>query len=141
MFHPMLLLPRPCHAGDMAKRTPIKLLVVDDHAAFRATVRQMFEGLNVAIIEADSGEEALRLFAAEHPDWVIMDLRMPGMGGIKATEAIHDLDTSARIIVISQFTEPEWNEQALRAGATDFVSKEHLAQLVRIIDRQSPLQP
>lgn len=141
MFHPMLLLPQPCHAGCMAKRTPIKLLVVDDHAAFRATVRQMFEGLNVAIIEADSGEEALRLFAAEHPDWVVMDLRMPGMGGIKATEAIHDLDTSARIIVISQFTEPEWNEQARRAGATDFVSKEHLAQLVGIIDRQSPLKP
>lgn len=137
----MLLLLQPCHAGVMAKRSPIKLLVVDDHAAFRATVRQMFEGLNVAIIEADSGEEALRLFAAEHPDWVIMDLRMPGMGGIKATEAIHDLDTSARIIVISQFIEPEWNELARRAGATDFVSKEHLAQLVSIIDCQSPLQP
>lgn len=141
MFQPMLLLPRPCHDGVMSKRASIKLLVVDDHAAFRATVRQMFEGLNAIIVEADSGEEALRLFTVEHPDWVIMDLRMPGMGGIKATEAIHDLDASARIIVISQFTEPEWNEQARRAGATDFVSKEHLAQLVSIIDRQSPLQP
>jgi CheY-like chemotaxis protein len=137
----MLLLPRSCHARVMAKRSPIKLLVVDDHAAFRATLRQMFEGLNVVIIEADSGEAALRLFAAEHPDWVIMDLRMPGMGGIKATEVIHGLDSSARIIVISQFTEPEWNEQARRAGATNFLSKEHLDQLVSIIERQSPLQP
>lgn len=127
--------------ADMAKRAPIKLLVVDDHAAFRSTVRQMFDGLNVVVIEAGSGEEALDLFAAEHPDWVIMDLRMPGMGGIKATEAIHRLDAAARVIVISQFTEPEWSEQARRAGAMEFVSKEHLAHLVSIIDRQSPLQP
>lgn len=125
----------------MAKRSPIKLLVVDDHAAFRATVRQMFDGLNAVVIEAASGEEALQLFGSEHPDWVIMDLRMPGMGGIKATEAIHHLDASARVIVISQFTEPEWDEQARRAGAMEFVSKEHLAQLVSIIDRQSSLQP
>lgn len=125
----------------MAKRSPIKLLVVDDHAAFRATVRQMFDGLNAVVIEAGSGEEALQLFSSEHPDWVIMDLRMPGMGGIKATEAIHHLDASARVIVISQFTEPEWDEQARRAGAMEFVSKEHLAQLVSIIDRQSSLQP
>lgn len=125
----------------MAKRAPIKLLVVDDHAAFRATVRQMFDGLNAVVIEAGSGEEALQLFGSEHPDWVIMDLRMPGMGGIKATEAIHNLDAMARVIVISQFTEPEWDDQARRAGAVEFVSKEHLAQLVSIIDRQSPLQP
>jgi CheY-like chemotaxis protein len=125
----------------MATRSPIKLLVVDDHAAFRATVRQMFDGLNAVVIEAGSGEEALQLFGSEHPDWVIMDLRMPGMGGIKATEAIHHLDASARVIVISQFTEPEWGEQARQAGAVGFVSKEHLAQLVSIIDQQSPLQP
>ena len=96
---------------------------------------------DAVVIEAGSGEEALQLFGSEHPDWVIMDLRMPGMGGIKATEAIHHLDASARVIVISQFTEPEWGEQARQAGAVGVVSKEHLAQLVSIIDQQSPLQP
>ena len=125
----------------MTKTPSLKVLVVDDHAAFRATVRQMFEGLNALIIEADSGEKAVGLFASEHPDWVIMDLRMPGMGGIQATEAIHNLDASARVIILSQFTEPEWSDQARDAGAIEFVSKEQLSQVVEIISRQSPLQP
>jgi CheY-like chemotaxis protein len=117
----------------MREIAPLKLLVVDDHAEFRRTVGQMFEGQNILILEAASGEEAVERFAAERPDWVVMDMRMPGMGGIKATEAILQLDPRARVIVISQFTEAEYREQARRAGATDFLEKEEMPRLARML--------
>jgi DNA-binding NarL/FixJ family response regulator len=70
-----------------------------------------------------------------------MDMRMPGMGGLKATEAIHKLDPRARVIVISQFTEPEYEDLARKAGAIEFVNKEDMAHLVDIVRGGSPLQP
>lgn len=101
----------------MPSTAPLKLLVVDDHEAFRQTVRQMFDSRSVQITEAGSGEEAVKVFAAADPDRVIMDLRMPGMGGIKATKAIRKLAPEARVIVISQFSDAEYREQAREAGA------------------------
>lgn len=123
----------------MPKRAPLKILIVDDHAALRRTVRQLFDAPDIEIVEASSGEEAIAAFGTEHPDWVIMDLRMPGMGGIKATETIHL--AGARVIVISQFDEPEYREQARKAGAVDFVNKENMAHLVSIIRSQPGLRP
>ena len=124
----------------MTKRAPLKLLIVDDHSALRRTVRQLFDGSSVTILEASSGEEAVKVFGAEHPDWVVMDMRMPGMGGLKATEALRKLDPAARVIVISQFTDSEYVEQARRVGALEFVNKEELALLPQII-RRSTFQP
>ena len=117
----------------MSKAAPFKLLIVDDHAALRRTVRQLFDSPEVAILEASSGEEAVNVFGVERPDWVVMDMRMPGLGGIKATEALRKLDPHARVVVISQFTGPEYVEQARQAGALDFVNKEDLSLLPQII--------
>ena len=113
----------------------LKLLIVDDHAGVRRTVRQSFDASGVTILEAGSGEEAVKLFAAEHPDWVIMDARLPGMSGLQATQAIRQLDPGARIIAISQFTDAEYIDAVRRAGALEFVNKEELSRLPRIICR------
>ena len=123
----------------MAKAAPLKILIVDDHAAMRRTVRQLFDEQDVTFLEAATGEEAAQRFATEHPDWVVMDLRMPGMGGLKATAAIRQLDPQARVVIISQFHHPETAEQARQAGAVEFVNKEDLHQLPQII-RQSLAQ-
>jgi two-component system response regulator YesN len=64
-----------------------------------------------------------------------MDMRMPGMGGLKATETLRRLDPAARVIVISQFTDAEYVEQARRVGALEFVNKEELSLLPQIIHR------
>lgn len=125
----------------MLRTAPFKLLIVDDHAPLRRTVRQLFDEPGVTILEASSGEEAVKLFGTEHPDWVVMDIRMPGMGGLKAIEALRQLDAAARVIVISQFTDPEYVEQARQAGAIEFVNKEDMAHLVDIVRGGSPLQP
>ena len=121
----------------MSETAPLKLLIADDHAALRQTLRQLFDGPGVTILEASSGEEAVKLFTDEHPDWVIMDVRMPGMGGLRATQAICRLDPKARIIAISHFTDAEYIEQARRAGALEFVNKEKLSLLPDIIRRPS----
>jgi CheY-like chemotaxis protein len=125
----------------MPRTAPFKLLIVDDHAPLRRTVRQLFAEPGVTLLEACSGEEAVKVYRAERPDWVVMDIRMPGMGGLKALEALRQLDPEARVIVISQFTDPEYVEQARRAGAVEFVNKEDMAHLVDIVRGRSPLQP
>jgi CheY-like chemotaxis protein len=117
----------------MSKTTPLKLLIADDHAALRQTLRQLLDGPGVTILEASSGEEAVKLFTDEDPDWVIMDVRMPGMGGLLATQTICKLDPKARIIAISHFTDGEYIQQARRAGALEFVDKEELSLLPLII--------
>ena len=117
----------------MPKPASLKLLIADDHAALRQTLRQMLDGPGVAILEAGSGEEAVKLFTDEDPDWVIMDVRMPGMGGLLATQTICKLDPKARIIAMSQFTDREYIEQARCAGALEFVNKEELSLLPLII--------
>ena len=117
----------------MSGNAHLKLLIVDDHAGVRRTLRQSFDVSRVTILEAASGEEAVKLFAAEHPDWVIMDARLPGMSGLEATQAIRRLDPRARIVAISQFTDAEYVDEVRRAGALTFVSKEELSVLTQII--------
>ena len=117
----------------MTEPPPLKVLVVDDHADFRRTVRQMCQSAGVIITEASSGEDAVERYVAERPDWVVMDLRMPGMGGIKAIQAIRRLDSHAQIIAISQFNEPEYQEEARGAGAVAFLDKEDTSRLVEIL--------
>jgi NarL family two-component system response regulator LiaR len=99
-----------------------RILVVDDHPVVR-------RGLAVAVLasaaydvvgEAGSGEEAVRLFAALRPDLVLMDLVMPGMGGVAAIRAIRALDPEARILVLTNYPEGELVEAALQAGALGY---------------------
>lgn len=117
----------------MARLGPIKILVVDDSPAVREVVRQFWTPAEALILEAASGEEAILRYSDERPDWVVMDLRMPGMGGLRAMEAIRRLDHEARIIAMSQFVEPECATAARRAGALQFVNKEDLLQITRVI--------
>lgn len=122
----------------MPKTAPLKVPLADDYAEVRRFVGEMLVSQGFLTIEAASGEESVQRFAAERPDWVLTDLRMAGMGGIEATEAIRQLDPQARVIIISQFNEAEYREQARRAGALDFLNKEDLSPLVENIGAQQP---
>ena len=121
-----------CNTAGMAVANAPTVLLVDDHAGFRSTLRNLLESV-ARVREAASGEEAIQLYAATPTDWVVMDLRMPGMGGLKATEAIRQMDPQARILVISQFNEPELAERARQAGAAGFLNKEELPRLLEFI--------
>jgi DNA-binding NarL/FixJ family response regulator len=103
----------------------LRVLLVDDHAVVRAGYRLLLQhepGVEV-VAEADSGELACRLYADLDPDVVVMDLALPGMGGLEAIKRLRMRDPRARILVFSMHEEPMFVERALAAGASGYVPK------------------
>lgn len=126
----------------------ISLLITDDHALVRQGTRAFLEiqpDLTV-VGEADSGEAAVRMAADLAPDVVLMDLVMPGIGGVEATRQVKQVSPHSQIIVLTSYHEDEYIFPALRAGALSYVLKdvgpEELADTVRKAARgESVLHP
>jgi DNA-binding NarL/FixJ family response regulator len=101
------------------------IMLVDDHAVVRegfSAVLQKQPGLRV-VAEAADGAEAYRLFKEVRPDLVIMDLAMPGIGGIEAVRRIRQWDRGAKILVFTMHQNAAFAVQAIRAGARGYVTK------------------
>jgi len=126
----------------------ISLLITDDHALVRQGIRAFLElqpDLTV-IGEADSGEAAVRMAAELAPDVALMDLVMPGIGGVEATRQVKQVSPHTQIIVLTSYHEDEYIFPALRAGALSYVLKDvgpdELAETVRRAARgESVLHP
>lgn len=103
----------------------IKVLLVDDHAVVRAGYRLLLQNApDIDIVaEAGSGESACRLYAQRDPDVVIMDLSLPGMGGLEAIRRILARDAGARILVFSMHDDMAFIDQAINAGARGYLTK------------------
>lgn len=102
-----------------------RVLIVDDHATLRRGLRALLEthpGWQCCA-EADSGEESIRAAAESKPDVIIMDVSMPGIGGIKATRLIHDSFPSIRILLLTLHKSTELLRAGLSAGAVGYVLK------------------
>ncbi|HEX4572793.1 MAG TPA: response regulator transcription factor [Dongiaceae bacterium] len=102
-----------------------RIMLVDDYAVVREGYRSVLQkqpGLRV-VAEAADGAEAYRLFKEMRPDLVIMDLTMPGIGGIEAIRHIRQWDRSARILVFTMHQNAAFALQAIRAGARGYVTK------------------
>ncbi len=103
----------------------IRILLVDDHAVVRAGYRTLLEdihGLEI-IAEADTGDSAVKLFVDRAPDIAIMDLSLPGIGGLEAIRRIIQRKHDARILVFSMHEDTVFVEQALQAGARGYITK------------------
>jgi len=104
----------------------IRVLIVDDYAAVRQGLRALIAtapDMKIVGVAGD-GRRAAELAAALQPDIVTMDLAMPGMGGIKAIRAVCQVARRARVLVLSDFAEPEQVFAALRAGAMGYLLKD-----------------
>lgn len=100
-----------------------RVLLVDDHGAIREALRIMLESHGLVVVgEAADGETAVRNASALRPDVVLMDLRMPGMGGVAATREIHEQGL-ADVLVLTSFDEDALVFAAIRAGAAGFLLK------------------
>jgi two-component system invasion response regulator UvrY len=102
-----------------------KIMLVDDHAIVREGYRSILgkqPGLRV-VAEAADGAEAYRLFKDARPDLVIMDLSMPGIGGVEAIRRMRQWDPRARILVFTMHQNAAFAVQAIRAGARGYVTK------------------
>lgn len=105
--------------------SPIRILIVDDHAIVREGLRAMLEAkLGFEVVgEAAAGEEAVELNKTLSPDVILMDLVMPGMGGIAAIREIKRQTPAARILVLSSFSDDMQIVESLRAGAQGYMLK------------------
>jgi DNA-binding NarL/FixJ family response regulator len=115
----------------MAER-PVTLLLVDDHPVVRDGLRGMFEASAgagatpnfVVLGEAESGEEAVELVARLDPDVVLMDLRMPGAGGVAAIAELTRRGARSRVLVLTTYDTDSDTLPAIEAGATGYLLKD-----------------
>ncbi|WP_367336858.1 response regulator transcription factor [Phycicoccus sp.] len=103
----------------------IRLLIVDDHPAFRRGLELMLSDVDdiEVVAQAASGEEAVELAAQTTPDVVLMDLRMPGLDGIESTRRLKRLHSSLSVVVLTMFEDDASVFAAMRAGARGYVLK------------------
>ncbi len=103
----------------------LRLLLVDDQSLFREALRTLLslqEDFTI-VAEAENGERAVALAKLHKPDVILMDLRMPVMGGVEATRRVVAAVPAARVVVLTTFEEDEEIFEALRAGAAGYLLK------------------
>ena len=104
---------------------PIKLMLVDDHEIVRTGLRMMLEAeADLEIVsEAESGEEALELVSDNVPDVIIMDVSLPGIGGVEATRVLRDRYPEIKVLVLTIHEDERYFFQMLNAGAAGYLPK------------------
>lgn len=119
----------------------IRIMLVDDHDLFRAGVRSILqnqEGM-VVVGEYATGEDAIKAIRAEPPDLVLMDVNMPGIGGIEATRRVVQIAPGVKVIVVTVLSDDPFPNQLLDAGARGYISKgsgsEEMLEAIRTVMR------
>ncbi|MCF8158209.1 MAG: response regulator [Burkholderiaceae bacterium] len=109
---------------------PINVLLVDDHAVVRMGFKMLLESdADIKVVaEADSGENGVKMYMEHKPDVVVMDITMPGIGGLEATDRIMAKDSSARILVLSAHEDSVHPKRVLNAGAMGYLTKRSAAE-------------
>jgi DNA-binding NarL/FixJ family response regulator len=124
---------------------PIRVLIIDDDALVRAGLTMLLAGAgDIEIVgEAADGSEVEDAVAERQPDVVLMDIRMPGMDGLAATEILRGHDRPPEVIVLTTFDTDEHVLRALRAGASGFLLKDtppaEIVRAVRVVAAGEPM--
>lgn len=134
--------------GEQEQEHVIRILLVDDHALVREGTRRLIETESdvVVVAEASSGEEAIAIARKLLPDIAVMDIAMPGMGGIEATRALKKDCPETAVLVLSAYDDEPYLLALLDAGAAGFLLKnihgEELIKAIHAVARgESVLQP
>lgn len=122
------------------------IVIVDDHALFRSGVRSEVEGRVEVLAEAGSVEEAVRVITEVRPDVVLLDVHMPGGGGVEVIAGVAAVDPSQRFLALSVSDAAEDVIAVVRAGARGYVTKsisgeELAAAIVRVRDGDAVFSP
>ena len=113
----------------------MKYLIVDDDPRSRHLIKAVLEEPGTEFLEGKDGREAVALYQAHRPDWVIMDIEMKPMDGIDATQAIHRQDPRSRVVIVSQHHSLRFCRAARAAGAWAYVLKDDLHDLRNILQK------
>ncbi|MGQ0719925.1 MAG: response regulator [Pseudonocardiales bacterium] len=127
---------------------PIRLLLVDDHEMVRTGLRTFLElQADMDVVgEASTGEQALALVAAMHPDIVLLDLVLPGLGGVQTARRLRDTHPDVKVVVLTSFSGQDSVLPAVRAGVAGYLLKDigpaELAGALRSVHHGgAPLHP
>ena len=108
-------------------------MIVDNHASAREAIRELLSGRGVAIRECASGDEAVQAARDFKPDWIIMDLHMPGLNGLEAAALIRKEHPAVRIVIMSYEDQPHLRQAARDVGVVAYIAKEHFPMLRELL--------
>lgn len=114
----------------------MRILIVDDSEQMRRAIRSLVGDLADETFEACDGAGALEACRARRPDWVVMDVRMAGLDGIRATRLLKSDFPETNVLIMTSFDDPGVREAAAAAGACAFVLKDDLLALRRVLSEQ-----
>ncbi|MFA6469866.1 MAG: response regulator transcription factor [Bacteroidota bacterium] len=111
----------------------MKLMIVDDSSAMRQMIRSVVACPSDTVTECEDGSNVVIAFQQSQPDVVLMDLQMPTVNGITATRNLKKEFPNAKIIIVSNFNDQEFRDEAREAGASSYFTKDDLIQLKTFI--------
>ena len=114
---------------------PIRILLVEDQKLMRVGLKSLFEGQNEleVISEAQTGKEAIEKFRLVHPDITLMDIGLPDISGIEATKKILEIDSKAKVIILTSHLSEQEVLDSLHAGACAYVMKDINTEILKMI--------
>ena len=108
------------------------LLIVDDNAAMRRLIRRLTRDLAERIEECSDGAQVVAAYERHHfgaADWVLMDIELPGLDGISATQRLCAHHPEARVVIVTKYDDEELQRRSLECGARGFIHKDNLLEL------------
>ena len=111
----------------------MKFLIIEDNDNMRRMIGNLVSEFACETYECRDGREAFAAYSEHLPDWVLMDIRMSGLDGISATRQIKVAFPAANIIIVTDYNDEELRRSAREAGACEYVVKEDLLDLRRIL--------
>ncbi len=116
------------------------VMIIEDCMKMRTLITKILESELPdlqTIILCDNGKKAIELYHKNKPDWVIMDIDIKNIDGLAATQHIIEIDPTARIIILSQYDDPEYKKFTGTIGAAGQVLKDNLHDVIQIISQSS----
>lgn len=107
-----------------------KIMVVDDSAMSRRSLKRVLESSGYSVVEAEDGISALETYHLEHPDLVMLDMLMKGMYGLDVLAKLREMDADARVVVVTADIQNSTREMAKEGGALAFVNKPFAAPVI-----------
>lgn len=117
----------------MTKPLLKNLLIVEDNASMRRLIKSVVEDLAVNIHECDDGAKALAAYEVHCPEWILMDVEMHDKDGFTATKEIMTAHPEAKVLILTKYSTQRMREEAKRAGACEYVLKENLMHVRKLI--------
>ena len=107
----------------------MRLMIVDDHASTREMIRKFLDFPGMTYCECATGDEAVAAARVFKPNWVMMDVHMPGSSGFQSTTALLVQHPAARVMIVTSDNQPHFRQLSREVGAIGLIAKENLIAL------------